>query len=261
MDSHGDACHLVPAVGAAPRNGSRPVAVRAWVGRHPFLTFIGLTYAYSWSCWLLAGIGGNMIPFLTGGLGPMIAAGVVIRVTGGSPRAWRGPSGGGGSVSGGGPTPSDSRRCCTAWSPSHCRSPAPPGGRPGPACLRTQPHSEITRASAMRSVPRIGSSPNVESGSAAGPGPADPARRPVANRQPSATSSTASGRSRLACPAGRSVITDARNRSRPILDRAALGRGGSPVPAPAALDTGLRPGLTQKSAGAMARATTDGRLP
>jgi len=82
---------LVPAVGAGPRNRSRPVVVRAWVGRHPFLTFVGLTYVFSWSCWLLAGMGGGTIPFLIGGLGPMIAAGVVTRVTEGSLRAWLGP--------------------------------------------------------------------------------------------------------------------------------------------------------------------------
>jgi CAAX protease family protein len=82
---------LVPAVGAAPRNRSLPVAVRAWVGRHRFLAFVGLAYAFSWSCWLLAAVGGGRIPFLLGGLGPMIAAGVVTRVTGGSLRAWLRP--------------------------------------------------------------------------------------------------------------------------------------------------------------------------
>lgn len=82
---------LVPAKPQGPRNRSRPVAVRDWVGRHPFLAFVGLAYAFSWSCWLLAGVGGGTIPFLIGGLGPVIAAGVVTRVTGGSLRAWLRP--------------------------------------------------------------------------------------------------------------------------------------------------------------------------
>jgi membrane protease YdiL (CAAX protease family) len=78
-------------VGRARRRGSRPVAARAWVGRHPFPAFVGLAYAFSWSCWLLAAVGGGRIPFLIGGLGPMIAAGVVTHVTGGSLRAWLRP--------------------------------------------------------------------------------------------------------------------------------------------------------------------------
>jgi membrane protease YdiL (CAAX protease family) len=66
-------------------------AARAWVGRHPFPAFVGLAYAFSWSFWLLASGGGGRIPFLIGGLGPMIAAGIVTRVTGGSLRAWLRP--------------------------------------------------------------------------------------------------------------------------------------------------------------------------
>jgi membrane protease YdiL (CAAX protease family) len=64
---------------------------RAWVGRHPFPAFVGLAYAFSWSFWLLASVGGGRIPFLIGGFGPMIAAGIVTRVTGGSLRAWLRP--------------------------------------------------------------------------------------------------------------------------------------------------------------------------
>jgi membrane protease YdiL (CAAX protease family) len=81
----------VGTVGAAPRNRSLPVVVRGWVNRHRFLAFVGLAYAFSWSCWLLAGAGGGRIPFLIGGLGPMIAAGVVTQVTGSSLRAWLRP--------------------------------------------------------------------------------------------------------------------------------------------------------------------------
>jgi uncharacterized protein len=79
-------------VGAAPQRGSRPVAARAWVGRHPFATFVGLAYAFSWSCWLLAAVGGGRIPFLLGGLGPLLAAGAVTWLTGGSLRAWLRPA-------------------------------------------------------------------------------------------------------------------------------------------------------------------------
>jgi membrane protease YdiL (CAAX protease family) len=78
---------LGTAVGAAPGRGSRPVAARAWVGRHPFATFVGLAYGFSWSFWLLAAVGGGEVPFLIGGLGPLVAAGVVTRLTGGSLRA------------------------------------------------------------------------------------------------------------------------------------------------------------------------------
>ena len=59
-----------------------------WVQRHQFLTFVGLAYAFSWTLWLLAAIGGGRIPFLIGGLGPMVAAAVVISLTGGSLRDW-----------------------------------------------------------------------------------------------------------------------------------------------------------------------------
>jgi membrane protease YdiL (CAAX protease family) len=61
------------------------------VGRRPFAAFVGLAYAFSWSFWLLAWAGGGRVPFLVGGLGPLIAAGVVTRVTGGSLRAWLRP--------------------------------------------------------------------------------------------------------------------------------------------------------------------------
>jgi membrane protease YdiL (CAAX protease family) len=66
-------------------------AARARVGRHPFWAFVGLAYAWSWSCWLLAAVGGGRVPFLIGGLGPLIAAGVVTWMTGGSLGAWLRP--------------------------------------------------------------------------------------------------------------------------------------------------------------------------
>ena len=61
------------------------------VARHPFLTFAGLTFAFSWTCWLIAEAGGGRIPFVIGGLGPLVAASAVTRMTGGSLRDWLRP--------------------------------------------------------------------------------------------------------------------------------------------------------------------------
>jgi membrane protease YdiL (CAAX protease family) len=84
---------LTPAVlGTAPGRESRSGAARAWVTRHPFATFVAMAYAFSWSFWLLAAVGGGRVPFLIGGLGPLVAAGVVTRLTGGSLRAWLRPA-------------------------------------------------------------------------------------------------------------------------------------------------------------------------
>jgi membrane protease YdiL (CAAX protease family) len=74
--------------GRAPE---RAPAARAWVGRHPFVAFVGLAYVFSWSCWVLSSAGGGRVTFLIGGLGPLIAAGIVTRLTGGSLRAWLRP--------------------------------------------------------------------------------------------------------------------------------------------------------------------------
>ncbi|AZI57314.1 CPBP family intramembrane metalloprotease [Nakamurella antarctica] len=59
-----------------------------WIQRHQFVTFVALAYAFSWTLWLLAAVGGGQVPFLIGGLGPMVAAATVIRWTGGSLRTW-----------------------------------------------------------------------------------------------------------------------------------------------------------------------------
>jgi membrane protease YdiL (CAAX protease family) len=71
---------------------TRAAATGVWAERHPFLTFVGLAYAFSWSLWGLAAAGGGRIPFLLGGLGPLVAAGAVTTMTGGSLRAWLRPT-------------------------------------------------------------------------------------------------------------------------------------------------------------------------
>ncbi len=61
------------------------------IERHPFAGFVALAYALSWTLWAIAAMGGGTVPFLIGGLGPMAAAGIVTRLTGGSLRAWLRP--------------------------------------------------------------------------------------------------------------------------------------------------------------------------
>ncbi|MEO5833372.1 MAG: type II CAAX endopeptidase family protein [Nakamurella sp.] len=65
--------------------------VRRWAVGHPFAAFVVLAYAFSWSLWAVAALGGGTAVFLIGGLGPAVAAGVVTRLTGGSLRAWLRP--------------------------------------------------------------------------------------------------------------------------------------------------------------------------
>jgi membrane protease YdiL (CAAX protease family) len=62
---------------------------RGWVARYPLLAFFAFAYAWSWLAWLpgLLGVGG-MVPLLIGGLGPLLAAVAVTRLSGESVRAW-----------------------------------------------------------------------------------------------------------------------------------------------------------------------------
>ena len=66
----------------------------AWLSSHPLTGYFLLTYAISWSLWLLGYLAGEgriaMALFLLGGFEPMIAAAVVTRYTGGSVRRWAG---------------------------------------------------------------------------------------------------------------------------------------------------------------------------
>jgi membrane protease YdiL (CAAX protease family) len=72
--------------------GTRMTAAHGWVKRRPFLAFVLLAYAFSWSFWGVAAAGGGRITFLIGGLGPLIAAGLVMKMTGGSLRRWIRPA-------------------------------------------------------------------------------------------------------------------------------------------------------------------------
>lgn len=70
---------------------SRPSSdsgIGRWVRRHRFIAFVALTYAISWSLWLVAALGGGEVPFLLGALGPMAAAAIVTAVSGGSLVSW-----------------------------------------------------------------------------------------------------------------------------------------------------------------------------
>ncbi len=71
---------------------TRPAPRQSWVVTHPFLAFVALAYAISWTLWGLAAAGGGRIPLLLGGLGPLVAAGIVTTMTGGSLRAWLRPA-------------------------------------------------------------------------------------------------------------------------------------------------------------------------
>lgn len=71
-----------------PAPAARGSRIGSWVGRHRFIAFVVITYAISWSLWLVAALGGGQVPFLLGALGPMAAAAIVTAVTGGSLLAW-----------------------------------------------------------------------------------------------------------------------------------------------------------------------------
>ncbi|MDP3890387.1 CPBP family intramembrane glutamic endopeptidase [Nocardioides sp.] len=62
--------------------------VEPWVRRHSFLAFVGLAYAISWPLWLISALGGGIVPFLLGALGPMAAAAVVTHLRDDSLAAW-----------------------------------------------------------------------------------------------------------------------------------------------------------------------------
>ena len=69
--------------------GSR---TREWVGAHQISAFFILTFAISWSMWLIAYLARDTIVgygfFGLGGFGPMISAAAITRLTGGSLGQW-----------------------------------------------------------------------------------------------------------------------------------------------------------------------------
>jgi membrane protease YdiL (CAAX protease family) len=67
------------------------VAHPSLASRHPLILFFALTYAVSWSFWLLAAqVGGTLhtVLLVAGGFGPATAAAVTVRLSGGSLREW-----------------------------------------------------------------------------------------------------------------------------------------------------------------------------
>jgi membrane protease YdiL (CAAX protease family) len=76
-----DVVRLSPVLGTA--------GPRRWVLRRPVVAFVVLAYALSWLVWIPAGfLGGGQAVMVLGAFGPPVAAWIVLRVTGGSVRAW-----------------------------------------------------------------------------------------------------------------------------------------------------------------------------
>ena len=62
---------------------------RGWVRRHPVAAFFVLAYALSWLVWIPASLAGaGQALLVVGAFGPAVAAYIVLRITGGSVRAW-----------------------------------------------------------------------------------------------------------------------------------------------------------------------------
>ena len=62
--------------------------LRGWIAGHQIVSFFLLAYAISWSLWGIAALGGGQVVFLMGGLGPLVSALVIIRISGRSVREW-----------------------------------------------------------------------------------------------------------------------------------------------------------------------------
>ena len=74
------------------RQSVAPVGVRVWVEEHTVASFFIRTFAISWALWLLPalGVGGiaGSLGLYVGVFGPAIAAATIVRVSGGSARAF-----------------------------------------------------------------------------------------------------------------------------------------------------------------------------
>jgi membrane protease YdiL (CAAX protease family) len=62
--------------------------LRSWVAGHQILSFFVLAYAISWFLWGIAALGGGQVVFLLGGLGPLVSALLITRLSGRSVRKW-----------------------------------------------------------------------------------------------------------------------------------------------------------------------------
>jgi hypothetical protein len=57
---------------------ARRVGWRSWTRAHPFITFVGLTYAISWPLLALSVMRGGQVPLLVATAGPTVAAALVV---------------------------------------------------------------------------------------------------------------------------------------------------------------------------------------
>jgi membrane protease YdiL (CAAX protease family) len=72
-----------------PSPATRTAGPRGWVRRRPVVAFVVLAYTLSWLVWIPAAfLGGGQAVMVVGAFGPPVAAWIVIRITGGSVRAW-----------------------------------------------------------------------------------------------------------------------------------------------------------------------------
>jgi membrane protease YdiL (CAAX protease family) len=62
--------------------------LRSWVAGDQILSFFLLAYAISWSLWGIAALGSGQVVFLLGGLGPLVSALLITRLSGRSVREW-----------------------------------------------------------------------------------------------------------------------------------------------------------------------------
>jgi membrane protease YdiL (CAAX protease family) len=85
----------VSTVHPAANRVDAPVRERPWIETHQVGAFFILTFAISWSMWLLFYLVGEnalgYVLFGIGGFGPLIAAATITRYTGGSIRQWATP--------------------------------------------------------------------------------------------------------------------------------------------------------------------------
>jgi CAAX protease family protein len=68
-----------------------PAPADTWIRRHRLILYFGLTYAISWPLWLLSRLAGGTVGtvlLVVGGFGPLVAAAITIRCSGGSLTEW-----------------------------------------------------------------------------------------------------------------------------------------------------------------------------